>query len=569
LVESPAETQNPQEIRNLSQVPKVEEHSFSSNITDPALEIDISSHPKKLNTESSPQKEDSSSSPLDSSPSKHSKGVLHTYTNLPVLEEILLDLSSKGEENLASLLSQFYKASYFSPPPETSAQSEVRQPFCSNSGHSSPPSSPTSYSSLPSSPTSSSSVPTTNTVMAIPLTRMKKILANRYAPLVLPNPLSAMPTGDYQKYMPKFIGAGEYTAEEHIEVFYAYAENINISEEDVWTRVFVQSLDGQACKWFKELPANSITGIEQLDEAFLKYWGERRDLLYYMSEFGNLKRGDEESVSDFIKRFNKMFGKIPAKIKPSDASEKITFSVAFDADFCLILRERRSSTLALMQDAALEVESNISASQKLKGRDDKKKAVVEPSSSANSKMEKMAKMLESLTSEMSKLKIQNQQPAKAKEPNTFAPRNPNVFPYRRNNPPVQILQRDRNPAEEQRIRAPLQNVVLDEEPQPSSDEIEDADEINCFGDENESSFLTQIDYEEALMDQQIQEAGVEEAVYLTDDQKGYNLRSKSAGPKPPAATPAKSKEDSALTRSKEAAANQPPAPEKPTLSSAK
>jgi ribonuclease HI len=82
-------------------------------------------------------------------------------------------------------------------------------------------------------------------------------------------------------------------------------------------------------------------------------------------------------------------------------------------------------------------------------------------------------------------------------------------------------------------------------------------------------FLTQIDYEEALMDQQIQEAGVEEVVYLTDDQKGYNLRSKSAGPKSPVAAPAKSKEDSALTRSKEAAANQPPALEKPTSPSAK
>jgi hypothetical protein len=149
-----------------------------------------------------------------------------------------------------------------------------------------------------------------------------------------------MPTGDYQKYMPNFTGAGEYTAEEHIEAFYAYAENINILEEDVWTRVFVQSLDGQARKWFKELPANSITGIEQLDEVFLKHWGERRDPLYYISEFGNLKRDDGESVSNFIKRFNKMFGKIPTEIKPSDASAKITFSTAFDSEFCLILRER-------------------------------------------------------------------------------------------------------------------------------------------------------------------------------------------------------------------------------------
>jgi hypothetical protein len=59
--------------------------------------------------------------------------------------------------------------------------------------------------------------------------------------------------------------------------------------------------------------------------------------------------------------------------------------------------------------------------------------------------------------------------------------------------------------------------VLDEEQQPPHDEIEDADEINCFGDENDTSFLTQVDYEEALMDQQIQEASVEGVVYLTDD----------------------------------------------------
>ena len=171
--------------------------------------------------------------------------------------------------------------------------------------------------------------------------------------------------------------------------------------------------------------------------------------MYYILEFGNLKRGDGESVSDFIKRFNKMFGKIPAEIKPSDASAKITFSAAFDAKFCLILRERRSATLALMQDAALEVESNITASQKLKGRAEKKKPAVEPSSSSsNSQMEKMAKMLDSLTSEMSKLKVQNQPPTKAKESNTFSPRNPNAFPYRRNNPQTLILQRDRNSNED-------------------------------------------------------------------------------------------------------------------------
>jgi hypothetical protein len=60
-----------------------------------------------------------------------------------------------------------------------------------------------------------------------------------------------------------------------------------------------------------------------------------------------------------------------------------------------------------MQDVSLEVESNITASQKLKGRAEKKKPVVKSSSYSNSQMEKMAKMLDNLTSEMSKLKVQN------------------------------------------------------------------------------------------------------------------------------------------------------------------
>jgi hypothetical protein len=254
-----------------------------------------------------------------------------------------------------------------------------------------------------------------------------------------------------------------------------------------------------------------------------------------MSEFGNLKRKDDESVSDFIKRFNKMFGKIPAEIKPSDASAKITFSAAFNADFCLILRERQSATLALMQDAALEVESNITASQKLKGRVEKKKSAVDSSSSSNSQMEKMAKMLDSLTSELSKLKVQNQPPAKAKESNTFSPRNPNAFPYRRNNPQTQILQRDRNSNEDQRIKVPLQNVVMDED-NGEGQEDEEGD-IHCVGYETGTSYLTQQDYEQSLITEEAKDDLLGDGIFPAEDKNIYNLRSKSKADQADASTP--------------------------------
>ena len=103
-----------------------------------------------------------------------------------------------------------------------------------------------------------------------PMDMMDRMVAARYAPLVLPQPLHAFPGGDYQKYMPRFNGQGETTAEEHWEAFLSYADNQNIEIKDVWMRVFVQSLDGDVRKWFRELPANSITIIEELQDLFLR-----------------------------------------------------------------------------------------------------------------------------------------------------------------------------------------------------------------------------------------------------------------------------------------------------------
>ena len=171
-------------------------------------------------------------------------------------------------------------------------------------------------------------------------TKIEIIVAARYGPLVLPTPLNAMPAGDYQEFMPKITGAEGVTTKENLEAFYSYADNLDINEEDVWMRVFIQSLDGEARKWFRELNPRSIADIEALDHAFLKHWGDKKDLLYYHTEFGNLKREKGEFLSDFNKKFNHMYNKVPAEVKPTTTSAKLTYASAFDSDFCLLLRER-------------------------------------------------------------------------------------------------------------------------------------------------------------------------------------------------------------------------------------
>jgi hypothetical protein len=79
---------------------------------------------------------------------------------------------------------------------------------------------------------------------------------------------------------------------------------------------------------------------------------------------------EEDPVSDFSKRFNKMYNKIPTEVKPFEASAQISYTGAFNPDLCLLLRERRATSLAQMEYAAIEVESNILAVDRLRNKAD-------------------------------------------------------------------------------------------------------------------------------------------------------------------------------------------------------
>jgi hypothetical protein len=60
-----------------------------------------------------------------------------------------------------------------------------------------------------------------------------------------------------------------------------------------------------------------IDGIEALDDVFLRQWRDKKYFMYYIIDFGSLKRKEGESVSDFSKRFNKMYNKISIEINPT------------------------------------------------------------------------------------------------------------------------------------------------------------------------------------------------------------------------------------------------------------
>jgi hypothetical protein len=219
---------------------------------------------------------------------------------------------------------------------------------------------------------------------------MDAIVSTRYSPLVFPHPLNSLPAGGYLKQLPKFTGEGDITAEEHLASFYSCADNYFIVNEYVWMRIFFHSLGGEARKWFRALAPGSIDGIEALNDEFLRHWGDKKHFLYYITEFGSLKKEEGESVSDFSKRFNK----IHTDIKPTETSAKIAYARAFDHDLCLMLRERRATSLAHMQDAA-----NILAVDNLRSKADRDKrkgsfeASTYHSSAAHPQVDELAKLV--------------------------------------------------------------------------------------------------------------------------------------------------------------------------------
>ena len=127
-----------------------------------------------------------------------------------------------------------------------------------------------------------------------------------------------------------------------------------------------------------------------------------------------------------------MYNSILVDIKPLVGAAKLHYTDAFDSDFSLLLRERKSATLPMMFQDALEVEVNMMASRKIRQKMETRKDRDDgPSTSvASANDRKFEMMLETIEKLMDKLSMDNG--SLSSEENEPQFRNPN---FRRPNPP--------------------------------------------------------------------------------------------------------------------------------------
>jgi hypothetical protein len=237
--------------------------------------------------------------------------------------------------------------------------------------------------------------------------------------------------------LPKFAGEGDLTITEHTIFFEQFVDILGIEDEYVYMRLLVQTFEGKVINWFRGLLVDSIPSYNDLETSLLRQWGEKKTHMYYLTEFGSLRKKTSETILEFIEIFNKLYHKIPAKVKPSQPATKVTFTGAFDYDFTLLLREIRSTTLEGMQYDVIEIESNMMASGKLKNKVDMGtreprcfKEQVGPSvsgkTSSKEKMDEMEKIIKDLSYKISRMEMEKSKPYPYTR-NQFR-RNPNINP---------------------------------------------------------------------------------------------------------------------------------------------
>ena len=190
-------------------------------------------------------------------------------------------------------------------------------------------------------------------------------MAARFTLLVFPAQLHDLPQG-YSQIIRTYGEVGDISSQQHLDRFNDFCAIEEVDYEDAKMRLFAQIFYGEVKKWFRGLTARSIHNFQEFEIVFLRKWERNKDSLHLLTWYNNLKRGPIEYVQDFSSRFMRSYDSIPADVKPSLGAAKLHYVDAFSSEFTLLLRERRSVSLTDMMDDAIEVEVNLTTSNKTK-----------------------------------------------------------------------------------------------------------------------------------------------------------------------------------------------------------
>jgi hypothetical protein len=135
------------------------------------------------------------------------------------------------------------------------------------------------------------------------------------------------------KWFPKFSGNNVITTDDHLYAMGRDMENAEVEHEDVAMKLLASSLTEDAQRWFRGLPDNHIASYEYFTKLFKNRWTTKKDNIMLVAQFNQIKKKENETVSEFDNRFDRLYSQIPTDLRPPDAVVHLLYMNAFDGKF--------------------------------------------------------------------------------------------------------------------------------------------------------------------------------------------------------------------------------------------
>jgi hypothetical protein len=166
----------------------------------------------------------------------------------------------------------------------------------------------------------------------------------------------------YELFLPRFAGSDEDCPKSHMRRFWKFFQHFPVSDEaeDLVMKLFSASLDGEARRWYDNLPAASIDSMELFEKVFLAKWTmEMEDIQSLLKELEDVKQAESEIVRDYCAKFRKSLYQIPHGYRPEDEYLVYLYTNGLQVHLSFLLNKKKPKTLAEAHKMAMQIERSL------------------------------------------------------------------------------------------------------------------------------------------------------------------------------------------------------------------
>jgi hypothetical protein len=178
-----------------------------------------------------------------------------------------------------------------------------------------------------------------------------------YSPLNLAQTANLLPKFKY--HLPKFLGNGTISTNEHLVAFSNACHNIGVNDNDTCMRLFVNSFEGKIVACFFELLLKVFSTWDELAYWFKSTYGQPKIPSDQLQEYNNIVYKNGEIIKFFNLRFTKLYNQIHELIWPHN---QVTFLHYYNALLYFYnhrLEEKNVTNLGYALQTCLEYEEQL------------------------------------------------------------------------------------------------------------------------------------------------------------------------------------------------------------------